>query len=96
MDVAQAHKELGEGQHSLKYFFMPNEELDVICELLEQAKTASTLKMAIANARIAGHALTAVIGECDERTIAERYIFNAIAEFKYQSRPKPTETRRVA
>jgi hypothetical protein len=83
-EESQAQKELSAAQHSIRYFFTPKLDLSVVCDLLELSKAAPSLKVAIAYARVAEAGLMACIDECDERTIAARYISAALAEFKYQ------------
>ena len=91
MDVEQAHIYLDSAAGTIRAYFMMNEELEVVCNLLALAKTAGTLKMAMAHARVAGIALVGTIGECDERTVVAEHIKEALAEFQYQARPRPVE-----
>ncbi len=96
MDLEQAHTYLDNAEHSIRHFFMMDEELEVICDLLQRAKTAKTLKVALARTRIAGIALLGAISDCDERTIASEYIKEALAEFQYHSRPRMKRPQKVA
>jgi hypothetical protein len=89
MDVAQAHEHLTNAEDSIRYFFMVDRKIEVICALLRDAKAAATLKMAISYACVAGIALKHVVAECDEREVVEGEIRAAIAELQYQAAPRP-------
>ena len=84
MDLKQANIHLSNAEHSIRYFFMMDEELEIVCDLLQQATTAGTLGKARALTRVAGIALSGVLCDGDERTIALKHIEDALAEFQYQ------------